>query len=60
MNRTSKILSIAFIITILILLIVVLVELWYISKLEVQINKRDILIKELTISEDLVNEYFNN
>ena len=59
MNRTSKILSIAFLVTILILLIVVPVALWYISKLEEQIIERDNLIQELTISEDLVKEYFN-
>lgn len=59
MNRTSKILSIAFLVTILILLIVVPVALWYISKLEEQIVERDNLIQELTISEDLVKEYFN-
>ena len=59
MNRTSKILSIAFLVTILILLIVVPVALWYISKLEDQIIERDNLIQELTISEDMVKEYFN-
>lgn len=59
MNRTSKILSIAFLVTILILLIVVPVALWYISKLEEQVIERDNLIQELTISEDLVKEYFN-
>lgn len=59
MNRTSKILSIAFLVTVLILLIVVPVALWYISKLEEQIIERDNLIQELTISEDLVKEYFN-
>ena len=59
MNRSSNILSIAFLVTILILLIVVPVALWYISKLEEQIIERDNLIQELTISEDLVKEYFN-
>ncbi len=49
----------AFLVTILILLIVVPWSLWYISKLEEQIIERDNLIQELTISEDLVKEYLN-
>lgn len=59
MNKSSKILSLAFVVTIIILLVIVPVLLWYISKLENQIIERDNLIKELTVSEELVNEYFN-
>lgn len=59
MNKSSKIFSFAFVVTIIMLLVIVPVLLWYISKLEEQIIERDNLIKELTISEDLVKEYFN-
>ena len=59
MNKSSKILSLAFVVTIIILLVIVPVLLWYISKLENQIIERDNLIKELTVSEELVKEYFN-
>ena len=59
MNKSSKIFSFAFVVTIIMLLVIVPVLLWYISKLEEQIIERDNLIQELTISEDLVKEYFN-
>lgn len=59
MNKSSKIFSFAFVVTIIMLLVIVPVLLWYISKLEEQIIERDNLIQELTISDDLVKEYFN-
>ena len=54
MNRTSKVLNIVFLVSIFILLIV---EIWYNSKLEEQIIERDNLIRELTISEEQFNYY---
>ena len=59
MNKSSKILGFTFVATIIILLIIVPVLVWYISKLESQIIERDNLIQELTVSEELVKEYFN-